>query len=78
MPRALVGSHEGGEHAGHLHRAEDLAVGEISAVRRLLCPVWLPGGACLMRELTCLSLGVCVCVQIRVDLAFLSRDFQKE
>ena len=65
-----MGSHKGGEHVGHLHRAGDLAVGEISAVRRLLYPVWLLGGACLTREPTCLSLGVCVCVQIWVDLAF--------
>jgi hypothetical protein len=41
---ALLGPPWAVEHGGGHRLAGDLAIGEILAVRRLPCPVWLPGG----------------------------------
>jgi hypothetical protein len=53
--KALLGPPWAVEHGGGHRLVGDLTVGEISAVRRLPCPVWLPGGACLTQGPACLS-----------------------
>ena len=78
MPRAPLGSHECGEHAGHLHRTEDLTVGELSPSVISSVLVRLTGEVPLNPEPVCQSLCVYTRVQIRVHPAFSSAGFQKD